>query len=374
MTAASRVTVHARLVDAERRESGNRVGLGGKHVSVRRFAGPMSTRADQLPSGRSERRHARELILGTSAPIGLPKLEQGAVGEASVAVSLRGGDQPRQQRRTHLPTCSVEIGLLSVSSGCPPPNSFASSGGMNDQVTASTSPRAASTRRVSLWRFCASVSTGLATPASRGIRRCRHFIDAGEPHHFLDQVGGAGNVRPPRRRRDLETFALAVERMPSAASMALDLPCSSVEPAQALNQAEIEIERLVGLGRLAGDRDLARLAAAKFEHQLCGQLEPRHDEIGIDAALESVARVGVDAELAPGARRALRIEIGGLDEDVGGRLGDAGLLAAHDAAKPEHARVVGDHAHARRPPHRSCRRGRRSFSPFAAEPRADGRP
>ena len=118
-----------------------------------------------------------------------------------------------------------------------------------------------------------------------------------------------------------------------------------LEPAQALDQAEIEFERLVGLGRLAGDGDLARLAAAKLEHHLRGQLEPRHDEIGIDAALESEARVGDDAELPPGARRALRIEIGRLDEDVGGGIGDAGLLAAHHPAKPEHGAVVGDHAH-----------------------------
>ena len=52
-----------------------------------------------------------------------------------------------------------------------------------------------------------------------------------------------------------------------------------------------------------------------------------------------------DAELPPGARRALRIEIGRLDEDVGGGIGDAGLLAAHHPAKPEHGAVVGDHAH-----------------------------
>ena len=40
---------------------------------------------------------------------------------------------------------------------------------MNDQVTASTSPRAASTRRTRRARVCISVSTGRATPASRGI-------------------------------------------------------------------------------------------------------------------------------------------------------------------------------------------------------------
>ena len=40
---------------------------------------------------------------------------------------------------------------------------------MNDQVTASTRPRAASTRRTRRTRDCISVSTGRATPASRGI-------------------------------------------------------------------------------------------------------------------------------------------------------------------------------------------------------------
>src|SRR6185312_16783520 len=75
---------------------------GGKDVSVGGFAGPISTRADQCRVAEANAGRGRVLILGKSAPIGLPKLEQGAVGEASVAISLRGGDQPRQQRRAHL--------------------------------------------------------------------------------------------------------------------------------------------------------------------------------------------------------------------------------------------------------------------------------
>ena len=79
----------------------------------------------------------------------------------------------------------------------------------------------------------------------------------------------------------------------------------------------------------------------------------------------------MDAELPPGARRALRIEIGRLDEDVGGRVRDAGVLAADHPAKPEHGAVVGDHAHV----------GvdlvalaveREELLALAAEPRADG--
>ena len=72
---------------------------------------------------------------------------------------------------------------------------------------------------------------------------------------------------------------------------------------------------------------------------------PGTDECRIDAALEAEARIGLDAQRAAGARRALRIEIGRLDEHVGGLVGAAGVLAAHDAAKAEHARIVGDDAH-----------------------------
>ena len=90
---------------------------------------------------------------------------------------------------------------------------------------------------------------------------------------------------------------------------------------------------------------LLGVAAAKLQHQLGGKLEPRHHEVGIDAALEPEPRVGLDAELAAGARRALGIEIGRLDEHIGGGVGDAGILAADHPAKTEHFRVVGDHAH-----------------------------
>ena len=53
--------------------------------------------------------------------------------------------------------------------------------------------------------------------------------------------------------------------------------------------------------------------------------------VGVDAALEAVARVGVDPELAPGRGGAHRVEIGGLDEDVLGGAVDARDRAAHHA-------------------------------------------
>ena len=57
---------------------------------------------------------------------------------------------------------SDEMALASFSSACPPPNSFACASGMNDQVTASLKPRAASLRRAASMRFCKGLRTGVA--------------------------------------------------------------------------------------------------------------------------------------------------------------------------------------------------------------------
>ena len=97
--------------------------------------------------------------------------------------------------------------------------------------------------------------------------------------------------------------------------------------------------------RLAGDDDFRRLAAAQFEHQLGRELEARQHEGRIDAALEAIARIGIDAELAAGLRDVDRVPQRGFDQHVGRRFRTAGMLAAHDAGERFDAVVVGDHAH-----------------------------
>jgi hypothetical protein len=80
-----------------------------------------------------------------------------------------------------------------------------------------------------------------------------------------------------------------------------------------------------------------RLAAAELEDQRRRQLQPGTTEAGSTAAGEAVLGVGVDAGGAAGLGRADRIEPGALDEHVGGRLGTARGLAAHDAADADGA-------------------------------------
>ena len=109
--------------------------------------------------------------------------------------------------------------------------------------------------------------------------------------------------------RRLDLLALAVELDAERGKQLLDFAAADLEPAQALDLAEIEFERPGGLRHFAGNGDLAWRAAAEIEHQPGGKLEPRHDEIGIDAALEPEPRVRLNAELPSGARGALGIEI-----------------------------------------------------------------
>ena len=139
---------------------------------------------------------------------------------------------------------------------------------------------------------------------------------------------------PARRRRSRacsSTRRISVERQ--------------VEAGEALHLAEREVDdRLRRLG-LAGDDDLGRRAAAELDHHLRREFEPRQHEGRIDAALEAIARVGVDAELAAGLRDVERLPQRRLDQHVGGGLVAARGLAAHDAGERFDAVVVGDHAH-----------------------------
>ena len=88
--------------------------------------------------------------------------------------------------------------------------------------------------------------------------------------------------------------------------------------------------------RRSGADDLGGFAARQLDRHRGGDLQAGLDEGGIDAALEAAARVRDQAELLAGQRDMLGIEIGAFDEDVGGRLGDARMLAAHDAADIVH--------------------------------------
>ena len=94
-----------------------------------------------------------------------------------------------------------------------------------------------------------------------------------------------------------------------------------------------------------GGHGLAGLAAAELQHQARRDLGAPNRGLGIEAALEAVAGVRQDGELAPGGGDANRFEQRDLEEGVGGRLGAARGLAAHDPADALGAVRIGDHHH-----------------------------
>ena len=144
----------------------------------------------------------------------------------------------------------------------------------------------------------------LARVASpRGERRRRHAVDADDAHHLLDDVGLAvrrpaattaprpSRARPGRRRRSRAAPARGALRRAAAS-----------RPASRVNSLSGKSMTLPSAPRIAGDHDLGRRAAAEIEHHLRRQLEAGQHEVRIDAALEAIARVGIDAELAAGLR------------------------------------------------------------------------
>ena len=134
---------------------------------------------------------------GVVATIGLAELEQRDVGKATVAIALHGCEQAWQQARAHrrhldrdrvgeferLGAAAEQLGLAR---------------GMNDHVTASTSPRAASKRRARRDAALALGQHGVrATPAHARQRRRGHAIETGNAHDLFHEIGGAVDVGPP---------------------------------------------------------------------------------------------------------------------------------------------------------------------------------
>ena len=238
---------------------------------------------------------------------------------------------------------SAAIGLASASEGEPPPNSSAAALETNDQVTASRSESEASARFASRVRFCKSVSTGRGTPSSSlgsgaggarstpAMRRICSTTSALTMH-----------VRTPRRHEHPAVLDAEAEAgQDRVAFLARD-----VDANQALHLAVGEVDPTPRRRRVARDDHARRLAAADLDDELRRQVAAGDAKIGIDAALESIARVGDDAELAAGLGDIRGVPQRALDQHVACGLVAAGMLAAHDSGDQFDPVRVGDDDHA----------------------------
>ena len=102
---------------------------------------------------------------------------------------------------------SWEIGLARASAALPPPKSSACGLEMNDQVTASLNPRAASARPCPVSPDLPGCQNLLPDRAGPRQRRQRHPVKPDDAHDLLNEIGLAFDVRTPARGRDLDGVA-----------------------------------------------------------------------------------------------------------------------------------------------------------------------
>ena len=84
-------------------------------------------------------------------------------------------------------------------------------------------------------------------------------------------------------------------------------------------------------------------ALAQLRHEGGGTIQRVDGPFGIDPPLEAVGRVGLDPHAAGGLSDGRRVEAGGLEEDLSGRIRYFGILAAHDAGDADGFFAVADH-------------------------------
>ena len=285
--------------------------------------------------GREPAPHAArrdQLILGPVALEDLPHLEQRGIDEAAIGVALAGRHEARDQARAHVRQIRCDrVGERKL--GLAAAEQFGLR--LCDERPVDRLDHAARGQRA-LGAAGAQLDRGqdrLARCVAAIERRKRHAIDADDPHDLLDDVGLALHVGAPGRHGDLDDRAIAGDGEAEMAEDPADLDQRHLDAGQPLHLVERKVDDAVVAMRLADDDGFGRLAAAQVHHQLRCELETRHHERRIDAALEAVARVRIDAELAAGVGDVELVPERGLDQHVGGRLRAAGGFAAHDAGE-----------------------------------------
>ena len=199
---------------AERRRAARSRRALASNASTAPAPPPSAGRRPRLaPVPRRTAAAAMRLVLRLVASEDLPDLEQRHVAEAAIGVALRRLDQARQQARAHVGQIRRDrVGERELRLS-PPPNSSASSLAMNDQVTASTRPRAASARlasaRARLDQRQDRLGDRVVDRAAAASARCGRRPRCASP----PRPG-----RPCLRRPDARTAAATLTRSPVPAT------------------------------------------------------------------------------------------------------------------------------------------------------------
>ena len=203
----------------------------------------------------------------------------------------------------------------------------------------STSARLSALRRTPRLRDPAACA-GRARAGAAGMR-----VVAVHARDFLDEVLLDGEVEAERRRRHDEVGAFAREGEAEAREHVGDRVGGQRDAEEARRRARCA--RAPGSRRGRSSRrdrvgERARAAAADFEDQLRRALDRARAAAEVDAALEAVARVAGEAQAPHLALDHRGIPERAFEVDARRVVGDAGVLAAHDAGQAQRLLLVGD--------------------------------
>ena len=168
----------------------------------------------------------------------------------------------------------------------------------------------------------------------------RNVVVAVDTPDFLDQVLFDRDVEAVARRDDAEHVADARDLHAEASQDVLDLGARNLHAEQARRRARGAASRPAACGwlRLVLCQDGGTRAAARDRDQ---QLRRAFDRAllaaRIDAALEAVRRIGLQAERRATPATDVRRKERALEEHVRRIDGDAAVLAAHDAGETDRA-------------------------------------
>ena len=173
---------------------------------------------------------------------------------------------------------------------------------------------------------------GQPTAPGRLGQHGRDLVVAAQAGDLLGEVGTVLQVGAPAGRQHQQVLALAgvVDVAADLAQRVDDVLPGVGQADQPGRQGGVEADRLARLAQVGvGDARVGH-SPAELLQQVDGQLRGGRGEVGVDAALVALGGLGHQLVPARGPGHGGRVEVRGLDQDVGRGGGDLGGGAAHD--------------------------------------------
>ena len=176
----------------------------------------------------------------------------------------------------------------------------------------------------------------------------RYGVIAHMPDHLLVEVGNSLDVDPEGGHRHRDQIPLSLRREAEAAEY-LERPLGGdFKAREGRERSNGELHPLP-FPRLRVDIDavLADPSARELGNQRRRPVAGHRRHFRIAAALEAVRGLRAHSQAACCSANREGVEVGALQEHVGGALVDLRVRAPHDSGQCNHAASVGDHQHRR---------------------------